>query len=149
MTLQGTPKATAYIASVVLALLGLADAAYLSLLKFTHHEAMCAGIGDCYTVNTSAYAEIRGMPIALLGVLAYLAILLLLWFERRHPLGKAFAPWGVFGLTFAGVLYSAYLTYLEAEVIHAFCPYCLLSAAILLFLLVLAIIRLLDEFPET
>ncbi len=148
MTMQAVPKTKAYIASVVLALLGLADATYLTVLKFTHHEAMCAGVGDCYTVNTSPYAEIHGVPIALLGALAYLAILFLLWFERHHPLGRVYAPWGVFGLVFAGVLYSAYLTYLEAEVIHAFCPYCLLSATILLFLLVLAIIRLLNETPD-
>ena len=136
-----------YIASVVLALLGLTDATYLTLLKFTHHEAMCAGVGDCYTVNTSPYAEIHGVPIALLGALAYLAILGLLWLERHHPWGQAYGTLAEFALIFAGVLYSAYLTYLEAEVIHAFCPYCLLSATILLFLLVLAIIRLLNEPP--
>ncbi len=143
------PATKTYWASVVLAFMGLADATYLTILKFTHHEAMCAGVGDCYTVNTSPYAEIHGIPIALLGAFAYVAILALLWLERRHPLGKAYAPMAVFALTFAGVLYSAYLTYLEAYVIHAFCPYCLLSATILLFLLILAIIRLLKEPIET
>ncbi len=137
-----------YWASVVLTVIGLLDAVYLSLLKFTHHEAMCAGVGDCYTVNTSPYAQIYGIPIALLGALAYLAILALLLAEPRHPLARSYAPWGVFALTFAGVLYSAYLTYLEAYVIHAFCPYCLLSATVLLFLLLLAMIRLLNEPPE-
>ncbi len=145
--MQARPATKAYWASVVLALLGLADATYLTILKFTHHEAMCAGVGDCYTVNTSPYAEIHGVPIALLGALAYLAILALLWLERRHPLAEAYGTLAEFGLIFAGVLYSAYLTYLEAEVIHAFCPYCVVSATILLFLLVLAIIRLLNEAP--
>ncbi len=144
--MQTKPTKT-YVASFVLALLGLADATYLTFLKFTHQEAMCMGVGDCYTVNTSPYAEIYGIPIALLGALAYLLILALLWLERRQPWAAEHAPMAVFALTFAGVLYSAYLTYLEAEVIHAFCPYCLLSAAILLFLLILAIIRLLNEAP--
>ncbi len=142
-----TKPTRAYVASFVLTVLGLADATYLTLLKFTHHEAMCAGVGDCYTVNTSKYAEIHGVPIALLGALAYLAILALLWLERRHPLAQQHGPMAEFALIFAGVLYSAYLTYLEAEVIHAFCPYCLVSATILLFLLILAIIRLLNEAP--
>ena len=142
-------KATkTYWASVVLGFIGLADATYLTILKFTHHESACMGVGDCYTVNTSKYATIHGVPIALLGALAYLAILFLFWAERHTDWGREYAQLGVFGLTFAGVLYSAYLTYLEAEVIHAYCPYCLLSATVLLFLLILAIIRLLKEPPE-
>ncbi len=145
--MQNPPATKAYWASVALAWLGLADAAYLTWIKLSHHEALCAGVGNCYTVNTSKYAEIHGVPVALLGALAYLAILALLWLERRHPLGAAYGAMAEFALIFAGVLYSAYLTYLEAAVIHAFCPYCLLSAAILLFLLILAIIRLLNEAP--
>jgi len=144
-----TKPTKAYLASFVLAVLGLADTVYLTFLKFTHQEAMCMSVGDCYTVNTSPYAEIYGIPIALLGALAYLAILAVLWLEPRHSWVAEHGPMVIFAMTFAGVLYSAYLTYLEAEVIHAFCPYCLFSAAVLLFLLILAIIRLLNEAPAS
>ncbi len=138
-----------YLASLILAFLGVVDATYLSWLKLTHNEALClGGIGDCATVNSSAYSELFGVPIALFGLLTYLAILFLLGIlEPRGGPWTERARYGVFGLTFFGTLYSAYLTYLELAVIHAVCPFCVLSALLLLFLLILAIIRLLD-MPE-
>ncbi len=139
-------KSKAYLWSLVLAFLGLLDAAYLSWLKLTHHEAFClGGIGDCATVNSSPYSEMWGIPVAVFGLLVYLALLFLLGVVE--PRGEKWAEWaryGVFGLTLFGTLYSAYLTYLELAVIHAVCPFCVLSALLLLFLLILAIIRLLS-----
>ncbi len=136
-----------YLLSVVLAFLGVVDAAYLSWLKLTHNEALClGGIGDCATVNSSPYSEFYGVPIALLGLLVYLAILFLLGIvEPRGGGWQEWARYGVFGLTFFGTLYSLYLTYLELGVIHAVCPFCVFSALLLLFLLILAIIRVLEE----
>ena len=145
--MKTTKKSWTYPASVVLAFLGVMDAAYLSWLKLTHHESLClGGIGDCATVNSSPYSLFYGIPIAVLGLLVYLAILFLLGVvEPRGGRWTEWAQYGVFGLAFFGTLYSAYLTYLELEVIHAVCPFCVLSALILLFLLVLAIIRLLES----
>ena len=143
-------KTKAYLWSLILTFLGVLDATYLSWLKLTHNEALClGGIGDCATVNSSAYSEFMGIPIALLGLLVYLTILFLLGVVE--PRGGEWAQWaryGVFGLTFFGTLYSAYLTYLELAVIHAVCPFCVLSALLLLFLLILAIIRLLSVSQE-
>lgn len=139
-------KTKAYGLSLALAFLGAVDAAYLTWLKWTHHEAFCpGGIGDCATVNSSPYSEFLGVPIAFFGLLVYLAILILLgWVEPRGGQWVQGARYGVFGLTLFGTLYSAYLTYLELAVIHAVCPFCVLSALLLLFLLILAIIRLLS-----
>ncbi len=129
--------------SIVLALIGLVDSAYLTWVKFAHQEAKCNfGIGDCYTVNTSRYSEIYGIPIALFGMLAYLTILLLLVFERRHPLLQEYAPLAVFGISLAGTLYSAYLSYIEAAVLHAWCPYCVLSAIVITLIFLLSLPRL-------
>lgn len=131
------------LASAILALIGLIDSAYLTWVKLAHQEAKCNfGLGDCYTVNTSRYSEIYGIPIALLGVLAYLAILLLLVFEHRHPFLKEYAPLAVFGISLAGTLYSAYLSYIEAVVLHAWCPYCVLSAIVITAIFLLSLPRL-------
>ncbi len=124
--------------------LGLLDALYLSWLKLAHREAACAGIGDCDVVNSSPYAEMFGIPVAVLGAGVYLLIFLLLWFEPRlSTTRQSQARYAVFGLTLWGVLFSAYLTYIEIAILHAICPYCVLSALVLLFLWVLAIIRVL------
>jgi uncharacterized membrane protein len=129
--------------TVVLALIGLADSAYLTWVKLAHQEAQCnLGIGDCYTVNTSRYSEIYGIPIALLGFLAYLTIFLLLVFERRHPLLQEYVPLTVFGISLAGTIYSAYLSYVEAAILHAWCPYCVLSAVMITLIFLLSIFRL-------
>ena len=58
-----------WLASVLLALTGAVDSAYLAFLKFTGTVAACSDIGDCEAVNNSKYAEIGGIPLALLGLL--------------------------------------------------------------------------------
>ncbi len=129
--------------SLVVAALGLVDAAYLTWIKFADQEILCAGAGGCSVVNSSAYSEIAGIPIALFGALAYVAILALLYLESRGGFWAANGPLGIFGLSLAGVLYSAYLTYIEVYVLQAICPFCVFSAVALLVLLILAILRLL------
>ena len=136
-----------------LATVGLLDAAYLSWLKLAGKEAACAGIGDCDVVNSSPYAELFGIPIALLGAGVYVLILALLLAEPHLRAAQRMAAvYAVFGLTLWGVLYSAYLTYIEVAVLHAICPFCVVSALVLLFLWILAIIRVLSapwEAAET
>lgn len=131
--------------SYILALVGLADSIYLTYIKLANATASCAGIGDCESVNSSKYAEIAGIPIALLGAGAYLAILALLFMEKRGDFWKNNAPLGVFGISLVGVLYSAYLTYVEVAILHAICPYCVLSALVLVALLVISVVRLLQD----
>lgn len=108
--------------------LGFIDAAYLSWLKIFGGTAACAGIGDCETVNNSVYAEIGGVPVAVLGAGAYLVIVAILWMMIRSPKSSENLTLAFFGITLVGVLYSAYLTYLELAVLHAVCPFCVTSA---------------------
>ncbi len=131
--------------SAVLALIGLADSIYLTYIKLANATASCAGIGNCESVNSSKYAEIAGIPIALFGAGAFLAILFLLFIENRSEFWKNTAPMAVFGISLAGVLYSAYLTYVEIAILHAICPYCVLSAVVLVALLVISVVRLLRD----
>jgi uncharacterized membrane protein len=93
--------------------------------------ALCTGAGGCETVNTSPYSTIAGIPIALLGMGAYVALGALAFLSTRGGAPAEQAHLAVFGLSLAGVLYSAYLTYLEIFVIRAICPWCVVSALIM------------------
>ncbi len=131
-----------WLVSVILVMVGAIDSAYLAFLKFTGMVAACSDIGDCEAVNNSKYAEIGGIPLALLGLLGYLAILTFLVLETRFPSWRDGLHLGVFGFTLAGTIYSTYLTYIEIAVLHAICPYCVISAVVMLLLFVISIIRL-------
>lgn len=125
-----------------LAGLGLIDSLYLTWIKLADRAASCAGIGDCDAVNNSRYAEVAGIPIALLGALGYLAILVMLGAERRWPQAAWTLRLGIFGIALAGALYSAYLTYIELAVLHAVCPFCVASALCIAGILILSVMRL-------
>src|SRR5258708_30555623 len=127
--------------SLVLALSGALDAGYLTYIKLAHVEAICRGVGDCEAVNSSVFAQIGGVPVAALGLAAYLALLALLVLEPRLAILQNYAPVAIFGLALTGTLYSAYLTYVELFVIHAICPFCVTSAVLITGLFILAVIR--------
>jgi uncharacterized membrane protein len=128
--------------SAILTLLGLVDSVYLLIFKLTGNSQMCLGNGGCHNVNVSPYSEIYGIPVSLLGIFAYLAILLILFLEPRLKIAEENGPLAIFGISLVGVAFSAYLTYLEIYVIDAICPFCLASAVITTLIFVLAIIRL-------
>ena len=130
------------IISKILAGIGLLDSLYLTYVKFANAYAICGPIGDCESVNSSQYSEVAGIPIALFGAAAYAVILALLFLEGRYEFMIDFSSLLVFGISLAGVLYSAYLTYIEIAVLKAICPYCVLSAIALVSIMILAIIRL-------
>ncbi len=127
--------------SIVLAVLGLLDSIYLVWVKYTGAYALCGPIGNCESVNSSRYSEIYGIPIALLGAFAYLMMLVFLLLENRGRFWNEYNPIIVFGMSLIGVLYSLYLTYIEIFVLKAICPYCVISAIILVLLLILSGIR--------
>ena len=129
-------------AILVLAVLGLAVSVYLAVIKLANATAACGGIGDCESVNNSSYAEIAGIPIAIFGAAAYLVILGLAWIGGRRPEYDEQARMALFGVSLAGTLYSAYLSYIEVFVLHAVCPYCVVSAVCMTGILILSVLRL-------
>ncbi len=137
-------KRTFNLIFIIIGLIGVANGIYLTVLKLTNNSSMCIkGLGDCWTVNTSKYSEIFGFPIAILGTLAYLALLVLVLLENRgNGFWKANAIYFFFGFTLIGASYSAYLTYLEADVIRAWCPFCVISAIGMWVLFITTIVRL-------
>jgi uncharacterized membrane protein len=107
---------------------------------------MCLGSGDCSTVNSSRYSEtFGGIPVSLLGLLAYLTIIGIHALETRSRFLKQNGNLLAFGLSLLGVLFSAYLTYVELYVIHAVCPFCVASAILITIIFILAIIRLIRQ----
>lgn len=126
-------------AMLALAVIGTAIAGYLTWVHYSGRLALCTGAGGCEIVQASRYSVVAGVPVALLGLLAYLGLLLAIGWRVRAGLATPNEVMlALFGLALAGVLYSAYLTYLELFVIHAICPWCASSAAIMAVIFVLA-----------
>lgn len=120
-----------------LVLVGAGVAAYLSYIEVTHSEAVCGPVGDCNTVNQSAYATLFGfLPVGVLGLMGYGVILVLWVLGRSVSAGvRRMAILGLWGATLLGTLFSLYLTFLEPFVIGATCAWCLTSAAVMTLLL--------------
>src|SRR5215210_4295402 len=111
---------------LVLAVLGFLISAYLTWTHFAGLTPVCTGSGEgCETVQSSRYASVLGIPVALLGLFAYSGLIFsaVMWKEAGIYLG--------FLISLVGTLFSAYLTYLEIFVIGALCQWCLASAAIM------------------
>jgi len=125
------------LAAAVLAVIGLADSVFLTVSHYTKEPVPCSIVEGCETVLTSSYAELAGIPIAAFGAAAYFvafSLAILTAYGNR-------AAWMLFGVqAFLMALVSAYLIYVQAFVIGAFCQFCLVSAAssISLFLVFLA-----------
>jgi uncharacterized membrane protein len=122
---------------VVLCLLGLAVAGYMVYIDMAQVAAVCGPVGDCNTVQQSEYAHLFGViPVSVLGVIGYLAILLA-WGIGHYGSGKLAyqGRLALFFLALSGTLFSIYLTFLEPFVIGATCAWCLASAIIMTVLL--------------
>jgi uncharacterized membrane protein len=114
-----------------LALLGLAISSYLTWVHYAGIEPVCTGISDCERVQSSEYADLVGIPVAVLGIAGYAAILVSL---RTRVEVTAL-------LAYLAVAFSAYLTWAEVFKIDAICQWCVGSALITLAIAVLATLR--------
>jgi len=101
---------------------GLAIAGYLAVVHYAGAAPVCAIAHGCATVQKSHYAELAGVPVALLGLLGYVAILASLAHDGER------ARVCTAGLAFAGFGFSAWLTYVEVAELHAICVWCVGSA---------------------
>jgi uncharacterized membrane protein len=116
-----------YIVVAIVSLAGLADAGYLTVQALTGETAACGGSPDCFRVLGSSYAKLAGIPVAAFGLLAYFSAF-------------SFATFAAFGYARArlfltltvGAMFLAtlWLLYVQAFLLHAYCRYCLFSAAI-------------------
>jgi uncharacterized membrane protein len=125
-------------ATAALALLGLAIAGYLTWVHYAGLKPICAGgSGGCEKVQNSRWAELAGVPVALLGLGGYAAILLSLALPQDP--GRSLAAF----LALVGLGFSGWLTYVEVARIHAVCQWCVASAVVMALLAVVSVVRLL------
>jgi uncharacterized membrane protein len=120
-----------YTIAALLCLVGLAESTYLAVQALTGETAICAGSSGCFEVLGSRYARILGIPMAAFGALAYFSAF-------------SFATFTVFGWKRARTFFSLtvcamfavtlWLLFVQAFLLHAYCRYCLFSAAIIFFL---------------
>jgi uncharacterized membrane protein len=125
-------------AMAALALLGVAIAGYLTFIHYAGIKPVCvSGGGGCEQVQSSRYSLLAGVPVALLGLIGYLAILASL--RVRGDLGLTLGAL----ITLMGLGFSAYLTYRELFSIKAICQWCVASAVLMAVLTALALVRFL------
>ena len=110
-----------------LIVIGLIVSGYLAYVETTQVTAVCGPVGECNVVQSSPYAQIMGIPIAVLGLLFYLSVAGL-WLLQRVENVRHLALMALVGLMIFGTLFSLYLTLLELLVIGAICMWCLTSA---------------------
>lgn len=126
---------------VILILIGLADAAYLSDIAFTGASLVCniAGLDGCNVVAQSAYSRVFGLPLASYGVVFYGGFLLLYLYNQVRPHRREFLLMALMGLI--GAVFSTYFLYVQIFLIKALCVYCVGSAVVSYLLAILTIYR--------
>jgi uncharacterized membrane protein len=135
-----------YTIAALISLAGLADATYLAVAAMTGVESACSGSPGCLEVLGSAYARIAGVPVAFLGVWGYFAAF---GFATFAGFGYRRAQ-GLFSLTVCAMfVMTLWLLFVQAFLLHAFCRYCLFSAAFTFLLAGLVVAGLPPRNTET
>jgi uncharacterized membrane protein len=124
------------LAAIVLAVLGLGVAGYLTYVHYEGIRPVCGLGGDCEKVQSSEWSKLVGVPVALLGLLTYAAILAASLARREEALTAAAL------LSLVGFGFSVYLTYRELFTIDAICQWCVASAIIMTLLAIATTARL-------
>ena len=124
-------------ASGALAAVGIGVAGYLTYVHYAGLHPVCGVSHGCETVQTSSYASLFGIPVALIGLITYVLILLSLRLSEQRGLLSGYV------LTLIGFGFSVYLTYREVFTIHAICSWCVSSAIIFTLLAALGTARIL------
>ena len=129
-TAGGPPKNRMAVA--VLSLVGAFVAFYLLASNLGWIPPVPCGTGDCATVQSSSYARVGPVPVSGIGLAGYLALVVISLAGLQERLGPSRTiAFLLFAGSLIGFLFSAYLTYLEAAVIKAWCRYCVASAIII------------------
>jgi uncharacterized membrane protein len=124
----------------LLSLIGLLISGYLTMYKFGYLGVIQCTIGGCEKVQTSRFSYFLGQPVSLWGMGAYVTLLVvsILGVQPRFA-RERWVALALFAVSAVGVVFSAYLTYLEAFVIHAWCQWCLISAILITLIFLLSI----------
>ena len=127
-----------YTVAALISLVGLGEATYLTVSHLAGETAVCRGSASCFEVLGSKYARVGGIPIASFGAVAYFSAFSCATFAA---FGYARAR-VIFALVAAGMfLFTLWLLFVQAFLLHAFCKYCLFSAAMIFLLAGIAVAR--------
>jgi uncharacterized membrane protein len=131
-------------AVAIVALAGIAVAGYLSWAHYADSTVVCVAGGGCETVQKSKYSEMAGVPVAALGLVAYVVVLALTaWDSSIARLSAA-------AIALTGLLFGAYLLALQFFVIDAICVWCLANDVLIApALAVLTALRLRQDWGQT
>jgi len=132
-------------AAIGLTVIGLLVSIYMTIFKITSNESMCIGSKDCSVVNASRYSEVNGIPVAVLGVIGYAAILAVLVLGQRRGFFQQNGSMLFFGLSLTGFLFTLYLIFVEVALIKAYCPFCIASQTAMTLIFILSVIRLVRQ----
>ena len=131
--------------TIGLVVIGLLVSVYMTIFKITSNENMCIGSKDCSIVNASRYSEINNIPVAVIGVGGYAALLAVLWLERRQGFIKENGTMIFFALSLIGFFFTLYLIFVEIVLIKAYCPFCITSQVAMTLIFILSVIRLVKQ----
>jgi uncharacterized membrane protein len=123
---------------IVLAVIGLGIASYVTYVHYAGIKPACTAGESCTKVQTSVYSELLGVPVALMGLIGYIAILVSLLIPESET-----SRFATLILTLGGFGFSGYLTYRELFSIHAICEWCVTSAGVMTILMGLSVWRFL------
>lgn len=130
--------------TLILLVVGLFVSGYLSYTHLTATSVVCveSGAFNCDEVNSSIYSEFMGIPVAYLGFLADVFMLVIVLLEPRVPLLNSYGTMIVFAVALLGFIYHSYLTYVSITRINALCIWCLAHHAMMTLLLIVVSVRL-------
>lgn len=121
----------------LLSVLGILVSGYLTWSHFSGEPVYCGGTSSCELVNNSRFAYLGPIPVALIGLIGYLLILVLSLIpaqeERQWPMAL------LFGAALIGTMFQWYLFFIEAAVLHAFCYWCIASQTIITLIFILSL----------
>jgi uncharacterized membrane protein len=127
-----------YAAAALIALVGVAEATYLTVIFLSGETAVCGNSPDCFKVLGSSYAKIGSFPVSGLGALAYFSVFTFAIFAA-FDYGRARKFFNLTVFTMFAV--TLWLLFVQAFKLHAFCRYCLFSAALVFLLTGLVVAR--------
>ena len=135
--------------AIALTVIGFLVATYMTIYAITSNDNMCIGSQDCSVVNASKYSKISiagvEIPVAVLGMTGYAAILAALLLDRRIDFLRQNGSLVFFGLSLMGFLFTLYLVYIEIALIRAYCPFCIASQIAMTLIFILSVIRVVRQ----
>lgn len=125
------------------ALAGAGVAGYLTWVHYQPRQLVCFAGGGCETVQHSSYSELAGVPVAVLGLVAYVVLFASALVRGLWTAAAAAA------IALGGLAFAAWLVYVQGAVLHAWCSWCLTSDALLALLTVACVARVvaLEDAP--